>query len=316
MALALAVGALVVLAGCAGPSPSGETAAGAAGAADQVGLAPDPPSELRIEVDGPDLVVSWAAPSAGQVVTGYRLWVDLHDAVDVEPAPTRHIVHGAARPGSWHQVRIVSLAADARSTDVAAEVSVPHPPPVPPVAAVQPTPDEAPATVAAPPPVPPAPQAAPAASRPSGPSGPSGPSAGTDGSTPSQAAPQAEAAPVRQTIVGTLHVRQGVDSRLTAGCGGYGRFATFQVGTPVVVTDLQGATVGEGRLEDCTWRDAGSQFGLGAGGYQLWDAVFTYSVPVVETGTGYVTTVSWKTWSPVTQAQLLQQQWTDHLAVQ
>lgn len=60
-------------------------------------------------------------------------------------------------------------------------------------------------------------------------------------------------------------------------CGGFQEFARIRVGAPVLVS-LGADRVAEGSVTSCNWVNTGSRFGLGGGGYNMWQPRLEFKV--------------------------------------
>jgi hypothetical protein len=134
---------------------------------------------------------------------------------------------------------------------------------------------------------------------------------------PDSVAPPASSPPsTLLTLTGTLLVQQQVNDFLLNGCGGYGRFAEFQDGTQVIVSDGTGREVGTGQLADCQLRAGDTRVGLGSGDYRKYNALFSFAIPVAQATDGYAVRIGWKQWEPMSTTVLEAEKWHVNLTVQ
>ena len=111
------------------------------------------------------------------------------------------------------------------------------------------------------------------------------------------------------TVTGTVLV----DARMTvvAPCAGSGRFASFENGQSIVLTDSSGRVVGQGVLTGCRWTDVR----LSSGSFTA-KPEFTFTIPSVAEIASYTPRVTWKTWPTVSLTALRNSGWSLRLDVQ
>lgn len=109
----------LAIAGCGDARPTAEDGpvrVSTATAADRPGA----PRAVTMSAEGGVATVTWQPPADSHGVDGFRLWFDTDEPVDLAVDVLTYSV-GDLAPGSWHQVRVASLAGDAFSVDVVAE---------------------------------------------------------------------------------------------------------------------------------------------------------------------------------------------------
>ena len=128
---------------------------------------------------------------------------------------------------------------------------------------------------------------------------------------PIQMVPEGAPQPgITHNVRGTLLIDAPHTIAPGATCGGQGqRYQDFQVGQTVILTDANGATVGQGVLESCAWDGTAPCPECGPG-YETGRPMFTMSVPGVPEVDTYITRVAWAAWQPVSLADMRARDWT------
>ncbi|MEO8694009.1 MAG: hypothetical protein ABI658_10865 [Acidimicrobiales bacterium] len=121
-------------------------------------------------------------------------------------------------------------------------------------------------------------------------------------------APTTTRAPATHTVTGTVLV----DSRMNVSdaCGGSGRFAQFQNGQSIVLTDAAGRVVGQGALTGCRWLD----WRFSSGSFTA-KPEFSLTISGVGESSSYTPTVAWKTWPAVALNAIRSRGWVLDLQV-